>query len=94
MGHIVQRRVYSLPQFEELFERPDGYYAIWKEGMMHSSELGLPKDITGNLYGFSGCIAYYSDQDGWSKYDDWFEEAKDEEVSVILIAEIPPIDAF
>lgn len=62
----------------------DGYYAVWKSGMMPNGD--------SFAHGFSGGIAKYTDQSGFEDYPDWMDEADDNEIKILLLEELPTID--
>ena len=75
------------------FDTREGYYAIWQH-----IEKRLEPDVVEKLglsSPFVQCVntgtAYYDNKNGWSKYPDWFDDAKDEETMVLFMFELPPI---
>ncbi len=63
---------------------PDGYYAVWKSGLIETSNDGFH-------FGFSGCVALYTDKNGFEDYPDWMDNTDESEMSVILLEALPVI---
>ena len=83
----------TLNVFYDQFEPIEGYYAIWQhiEKRLEDYQvtaLGLSSPYVQCL---NTGTAYYTVNGGWAKYPDWFEDAKDEETSVLFMFELPSI---
>jgi len=83
----------TLENFYNEFEPRDGYYAIWQHIEKRLEDYQVKALDLSSPY--VQCVntgtAYYSNQNGWVKYPEWFEDAKDNEVSVLFMFELPSI---
>ena len=80
----------TLEQFHDEFEQLDGYYAVYMniEKQLTDSQVKALDLCSSSVQCINTGTAYYSVQNGWSKYPEWFEDAKDEEVNIMLMFEL------
>lgn len=76
----------TLKEFLENSDNLDGYYAVWKSGFFEHSG--------SRLYGFSGDVIEYTNQEGFKNSPEWLDIANEEEVNIVLLTELPDISEF
>jgi len=75
----------SLEKFSEAADYPDGHYAVWKTGKT------INEKGTSFLYGFSGEVVEYTQQEGFKNYPDWMDETPEDRIGIVLLSEIPSV---
>lgn len=79
----MNRTIITLETFHE-FNCVDGHYAVWKTGKIATSD--------SFLYGFSGVVVKYTEKEGFKNYPDWMDETPENEMSIVLLSELPSLE--